>query len=247
MLDKNNKDKINKEFLSPEEQEKMILKHMDLPKQILFGKKDIKINLSLLSKETIEDIIGEGYRGLITGVKKFDPSLGHKPATYIKWWVYQAMMEFIYERSLVHTPRNKLLSKNKQEIKIVYLDANIFDNNTLDNYNAIVVAQEKNNNSTNNKIASKESSSAEKNIALIENKNFIDHLCKSSNLNEQEVLVLEHYYGLNNNISKTFREIVPIFEVEFGSISAAQIKNLRDNAIKKMKKNDEVKQIKEKR
>ena len=70
----------------------------------------------------------------------------------------------------------------------------------------------------------------------LENKDYLNYLKKISNLNEEENFVLEHYYGLNDNVGKTFKEIIPFYDVEFGSASASHLKNLRDNAIKKMKK-----------
>jgi RNA polymerase primary sigma factor len=55
----------------------------------------------------ISDVIQEGNKGLITAVDNFDYRKGYKFSTYAIWWIRQAILRAIHEKSkTIHLPAN---------------------------------------------------------------------------------------------------------------------------------------------
>lgn len=76
----------------------------------------------------IMDIISEGNIGLMVAVKKFNPHLGHRLATYAIWWIKATIQDYILKSwSLVKmgtSSMNKKLFFNLRKIKNKLLHAN---------------------------------------------------------------------------------------------------------------------------
>lgn len=50
---------------------------------------------------SLQDLIQEGSIGLLHGAKKFNPERGFKLSTYVYWWIRQAMLRAIANKSRV--------------------------------------------------------------------------------------------------------------------------------------------------
>jgi RNA polymerase primary sigma factor len=60
------------------------------------------------------DLILVGNEGLITAANKFDETKGFKFITYARWWIRQAMLQYIVEQEgVVRLPLNKISTINK--------------------------------------------------------------------------------------------------------------------------------------
>lgn len=78
---------------------RLVTSHLRLVAKIAFKFKNYGLPVS--------DLIAEGNIGLMTAVKKFDPSLGYRLSTYAMWWIRAAIGEFVLNSwSIVKTGSN---------------------------------------------------------------------------------------------------------------------------------------------
>jgi RNA polymerase primary sigma factor len=57
---------------------------------------------------TLEDLIGEGNLGLINAIEKYDPERGYHFISYAVWWIRQAILKAICEKSrMIRLPMNR--------------------------------------------------------------------------------------------------------------------------------------------
>jgi len=57
---------------------------------------------------SLEDLIGEGNLGLINAIEKYDPERGYHFISYAVWWIRQAILKAICEKSrMIRLPMNR--------------------------------------------------------------------------------------------------------------------------------------------
>ena len=66
---------------------------------------------------SLEDLIGEGNVGLLKAIKNFKAEKGYRFITYAVWWIRQAIMKAIYEKTrMIRLPCNKAKDLTRIEV-----------------------------------------------------------------------------------------------------------------------------------
>ena len=66
---------------------------------------------------SLEDLIGEGNVGLLKAIKNFKVEKGYRLITYAVWWIRQAIMKAIYEKTrMIRLPCNKAKDLTRIEV-----------------------------------------------------------------------------------------------------------------------------------
>jgi len=197
---------------------------------------------------SLADLISEGNLGLLIAIKKFEPSKGFKFISYAVWWIRQSIINAINNYyNIIPFPANKInlslkiyrvyiqlyqklereptIEELSKETKLdpkniynffYYITRHFYLSDPIDNeeektYLDVIPAE----NSENFKI-------------------FINHtkdiiLLLLKKLSEKEAEVLKLYYGINCNYPHTLLEIS-----EKLNISKERVRQLKDNALKKL-------------
>ena len=65
----------------------------------------------------LEDLVQEGFIGLLAGIRKFEPDRGYKMTTYCYYWIFQKCWRFIYNNNLIRVPLHLLARKNMEHLR----------------------------------------------------------------------------------------------------------------------------------
>ena len=156
------------------------------------------------------DLISEGNLGLIKAIEKFDESNDVKFISYAVWWIRHSMLDAIQKRKLTESVELESGVSNDNVFAAKLADD---EDDEVDGYNPSPFEDE---NDTRERI--------NKQNALI-NKMF-------SNLNQREMKVINHYFGIDGNKKMNLIEIGE----ELG-ITSERVRQIKGSAIKKMRSN----------
>ncbi|MBS3806046.1 MAG: RNA polymerase sigma factor RpoD/SigA [Bacteroidales bacterium] len=203
---------------------------------------------------SLQDLINEGNLGLIRAAKRFDETRGFKFISYAVWWIRQAIIQAIGEQCrIVRLPLNKVANINKvnrasAELEQKYerepTDQEIARQTELTE-DMVSVAQ-----STKNRHHSLDAPLRNNDD---ESGNLIDFIIPANNpspdlnlLNEslkeeinsamkylspKEILILEHFFGLNGKMKLSLGEIAGKL-----SLSKERVRQIKNIALRKLKK-----------
>ena len=156
------------------------------------------------------DLISEGNLGLIKAIEKFDESNDVKFISYAVWWIRHSMLDAIQKRKLTESVEIESGVSNDNVFAAKLADD---EDDEVDGYNPSPFDDE---GDTRDKM--------NKQNALI-NKMF-------SSLNQREMKVINHYFGIDGNKKMNLIEIGE----ELG-ITSERVRQIKGSAIKKMRSN----------
>lgn len=156
------------------------------------------------------DLISEGNLGLIKAIEKFDESNDVKFISYAVWWIRHSMLDAIQRRKLTESVELESGVSNDNVFAAKLADD---EDDEVDGYNPSPFEDE---GDTRDKM--------NKQNALI-NKMF-------SSLNQREMKVISHYFGIDGNKKMNLIEIGE----ELG-ITSERVRQIKGSAIKKMRSN----------
>jgi RNA polymerase primary sigma factor len=202
---------------------------------------------------SLEDLINEGNLGLIKAAHRFDETRGFKFISYAVWWIRQAILQAIAEKTrLIRLPLNQISTLTK--IGKVYSNleqkhertptneeiATILDTHTDDVSNIIkksshvtsldspIVSENKN--SLMDVVANREGK--EPDFVLNEESLKIEILHLLKILTRRESNIIKLYYGLNGEKARTLEEV----GIEF-KLTRERIRQIKEQALQKLRKN----------
>ena len=152
-------------------------------------------------KVPFQDLIQEGNMGLIKAAKRFDPTRGIKFITYAVWWVKYSALEYLCNE-IGHGDVKKQIEKSSAKYDLV------------DKSDPDITIED----------AEQEHLLYEKEVKEIIN-NVMEDV-----LTIREAMIIELYYGLNDNTPSTLMELEEVFGISYErirQIKAAALKKLR--------------------
>ena len=199
------------------------------------------------------DILQEGCIGLITAIEHFEVEKGFKFSTYATWWIKQAITRAISKygkKTGVSFSKNSDLIQYKKNVGIYAdeLGRNPTDKEIAKHFDLSLEEVQENNQlllmdySINQKVNAEESEELgdfikDENIK-VENESIINNLVdemqilfKMAGLTEQEILILDYRWGLNNYEEKTLSDIGKLF-----GFTRERARQYEAKAIKKLRK-----------
>lgn len=73
--------------------------------------------------ELLEDLIQEANMGILTAIKKYDPALGYRFSSYVRWWMKANITVFLNQLGIVH-PSNTRIPDLAKKIRETFYKEN---------------------------------------------------------------------------------------------------------------------------
>lgn len=252
-------DARNEELLTRDEEIELVKKVQagDMKARTKLIKSNLRFVISIAKKYQnsgipLEDLISEGNVGLIIAADRFDPSKGYHFISYAVWWIKQAIMKSISEKSrLIRLPLNRanelieIERKEKELFRKLGREPNVDELAEELNINKTDIANLLN--VTRDYVSLEEQFShidVEGNLLdILEDKkqrppdqDLIDEDLKTAlrgaldQLTETEAEVIKLRYGLDGDKPQTLKEIGDVYD-----LTKERIRQIEKKALRKMK------------
>lgn len=200
----------------------------------------------------LEDLISEGNIGLLTAIERFDVTKGYHFISYAVWWIRQAILKAICEKSrMIRLPLNranelvqieharKLVSGDKTEEQEIAEIAGMLNMDAVHVRDMINISREM----VSLDAAVRPDSSESSNVAdFLEDSRYADPAdvvidsamqeeidAVLSSLTEREATVLRYRFGLGGNKSMSLKEVGDKF-----NLTKERIRQIEKKAIKRL-------------
>ena len=209
---------------------------------------------------SLNDLINEGNLGLIKAALRFDETRGFKFISYAVWWIRQSILQGLAEHSrIVRLPANKVGALNKLKQTFSQLEQEFEREPTAEevaevmeissdevgeyiktggrhiSLDAPIGAEEEGN--MMNIMRDKDSKSPESGLISDSLKKEVKRILNA--LSPRESTILSHFFGLNGNDYLSFEEIGQKL-----NLSRERVRQLKEKAIKKLRKGSHNKLLK---
>jgi len=209
---------------------------------------------------SLNDVINEGNLGLIKAALRFDETRGFKFISYAVWWIRQSILQGLAEHSrIVRLPANKVGALNKLKQTFSQLEQEFEREPTSEevaevmeissdevgeyiktggrhiSLDAPIGAEEEGN--MMNIMRDKDSKSPESGLISDSLKKEVKRILNA--LSPRESTILSHFFGLNGNDYLSFEEIGQKL-----NLSRERVRQLKEKAIKKLRKGSHNKLLK---
>lgn len=199
----------------------------------------------------LSDLINEGNYGLIKAANKFDHTRGFRFISYAVWWIKQSIIQSLNDNArVIRLPSNVInkLSALKKEIEKFKLEnerepvfGDVLKNVEFDNFSESDLPTCKSLNDVINEDGSELHEVLFNQDEVSDNFYDIDDVVKSeietvlSTLTARERVIIEYYYGLNNNYEPMTLEAIGD---KFG-LTKERIRQIKERAIRKLRYNSD--------
>ncbi len=209
---------------------------------------------------SLNDLINEGNLGLIKAALRFDETRGFKFISYAVWWIRQSILQGLAEHSrIVRLPANKVGALNKLKQTFAQLEQEFEREPTPEevaevmeispdevgdyiktggrhiSLDAPIGAEEEG--TMMNIMRDKDSKSPESGLISDSLKKEVKRILNA--LSPREAIILSHFFGLNGNDYLSFEEIGQKL-----NLSRERVRQLKEKAIKKLRKGSHNKLLK---
>lgn len=202
---------------------------------------------------SLEDLINEGNLGLIKAAYRFDETRGFKFISYAVWWIRQAILQAIAEKTrMIRLPLNrvgtltkisKVYSKLEQEFEraptndeladVLEIDSDDISNTIKKASRVVSIDSPVSANSDSRMIDLIQDNEGSKPDADLMDESLRDevrHLLDGLTQRESQILIL--YFGLDGKKPRTLEEVGTEFR-----LTRERIRQIKENALKKLRHN----------
>lgn len=209
----------------------------------------------------LEDLINEGNMGLIEAANRFDESRGFKFISYAVWWIRQAILKAISDKSRkIRVPSNRTLEARRMSEAKAQIEQDSGRPATVEEIAAFMDKTEKevrelmrinsrelsidsklNNDSDSSTMADvlEDKSLGKPSDDLIDESLHSEIQSVLGMMDEKEARIITMYFGLDGNFPSTINDIS-----EKMGISTSNVRQKKDKALKSLRKSDKLSRLK---